>query len=289
MNLYKYLRPEFSTVLRSRRLRFSQPAVFNDPFDGRPAMDRLSDSPDDAPAVINAIERALPAIWNTIDPGLHRGFTAAAFLARLKADPTRLERILACSGAGWVQEFCESLYQDTNRDFGVLSLTADPSHPLMWGHYAQCHKGFVIGFDGDHPWFDQRQSPDDPFNHAHEVIYATSRPVIAMLGLNAAAGIFTKSEAWSYEQEWRLVRHLDEADEIMPDNPYPIHLFTFPAEMLREVRLGFLITPQIRNAIIATINATPEYQRVEVYQADLSPTKYELDFKKVVLDVGCRR
>src|SRR6266700_134946 len=42
MILYKYLPPERIDVLRNRRIRFTQPADFNDPFEFRPVIKEIT-------------------------------------------------------------------------------------------------------------------------------------------------------------------------------------------------------------------------------------------------------
>lgn len=38
------------------------------------------------------------------------------------------------------------------QDFGVLCLTKSPMNPLMWAHYGDQHKGFVVGYDVSVPF-----------------------------------------------------------------------------------------------------------------------------------------
>jgi hypothetical protein len=82
---------------------------------------------------------------------------------------------------------------------GLLCLSKSGREPVMWSHYADCHRGIVLAFDA---------SPED----IHEVTYRKTRKPHA-LDLTRAAGaqlepllfetLTTKSSSWSYEQEWR--------------------------------------------------------------------------------------
>src|SRR2546430_940648 len=82
---------------------------------------------------------------------------------------------------------------------------------LMWAHYADRHKGFVVGFK---PEVLRRDYPHSGF---YKVSYGIQRPVIPhpYVGVSdenqlIAAGT-QKSMEWKYEEEWRLlvdVKHL---------------------------------------------------------------------------------
>lgn len=46
--------------------------------------------------------------------------------------------------------------------YGILCLAEAPDNLLMWAHYADCHRGFVVQFDDTHPFF--QSNPDVPFS-----------------------------------------------------------------------------------------------------------------------------
>src|SRR5262249_23664427 len=103
-----------------------------------------------------------------------------------------------------------------------LSLSEEALNTTMWSHYADSHRGFVIGFDEKHPYFAARNEFEFGLQ---KVTYANRR---YMLDLQRAANdddqafiddfvrnvILTKSDAWAYEKEWRLVRYPKDADMV---------------------------------------------------------------------------
>jgi hypothetical protein len=103
--------------------------------------------------------------------------------------------------AALVGEFAKDLRDKQCGVLGVVCLSAIPNSLLMWGHYADSHKGCLIGFDCErlcqhHPPFD-----------SGPVIYADRR---AFLGSGSVEGIFrTKFKDWKYEKEYRLIFKLD--------------------------------------------------------------------------------
>ena len=49
----------------------------------------------------------------------------------------------------------KNLQNEMNNRFGVLSLTRNPTNLLMWSHYANEHKGVVIGIDTSNVIFEE--------------------------------------------------------------------------------------------------------------------------------------
>jgi hypothetical protein len=93
---------------------------------------------------------------------------------------------------------------------GVLCMSKAWDSPLMWAHYADSHKGMVLGFD----------VPPKAF---YKVDYVADRPKLADLGLSGFDDITpeqiktltrTKAAGWSYEQEYRAFLALGAGQEI---------------------------------------------------------------------------
>lgn len=81
----------------------------------------------------------------------------------------------------------------------VLSLSATPTHDLMWSHYADGQKGVALVFDASH----------GEFALAYKVAYTPERiPLdITSQDLTAVlhATLLSKRESWAYEQEFRCI------------------------------------------------------------------------------------
>ena len=93
--------------------------------------------------------------------------------------------------------------------FGIVSLAADPFHPLLWSHYTTDGSGFAIGYDVDEL---RKIAGSDEF--LRRVIYADRPPpiigpiVLASPQSNLPRLLFCKSNRWSHEDEWRLIIEL---------------------------------------------------------------------------------
>lgn len=119
------------------------------------------------------------------------------------------------------------------KTLGVLSLTRAPLNPLMWAHYGDEHKGFVIGYDVDDEFFSSKKYNLIPVGNG-SVIYTPEKERIEIptnirskiyqlssggydpseLADNAAVDflekiLLCKHSCWRYEQEVRVVKLLD--------------------------------------------------------------------------------
>ena len=68
------------------------------------------------------------------------------------------------------------LYSEVlDRQIGVYCLTEKATNVLMWSHYSQNHEGFLIEFDENHVFFQQKKFPDDEMGFLRRVEYVTER------------------------------------------------------------------------------------------------------------------
>jgi hypothetical protein len=83
---------------------------------------------------------------------------------------------------------------DRNAELGILCFCSKWSNPLLWGHYADKHRGMALGFD----------VPVDMYS---PVKYCRTRlPTAAARDLDGAdveTLLLTKFSAWRYESEYR--------------------------------------------------------------------------------------
>ena len=93
-------------------------------------------------------------------------------------------------------------YDKFNERYGIISFSSDIYNILLWSHYANNHKGFAIGFDGN------SLGATPPIR---EVIYTNEMPNLSPFTetfFNFIKTKLTKSYHWSYEKEWRLILKL---------------------------------------------------------------------------------
>lgn len=169
---------------------------------------------------------------------------------------------------------------------GVLSLTERRNNQLMWSHYAEGHKGMLIEFNAGNGLFSEEYFPSDwPCQHTslfklRKIKYRKSAPVMypdLRKGLEQV--VFTKSNDWDYEHEWRLCRPLEDADVIQSKNlPFPIHLFNFPSAAIRSVYFGSRVERSQIVEIIRSIRSDARTQHITFYSAHLKSDEYSIRF-----------
>lgn len=96
-------------------------------------------------------------------------------------------------------------------DFGVVSLTPFCDNISMWSHYSDSHKGIVVGFDVGSPFFTDKFKQDNDLllGAIHKVKYSKKR-VTRFRSFHDP--LLTKSSAWKYEAEHRLIANLFKCD-----------------------------------------------------------------------------
>ncbi len=272
MILYKYLRPARVDVLKHRRIRFTQPGDFNDPFEFRPKIRELASDAklqedveehfeqliDDQLAKYGAITQVLP------QADLKR------LLAKQKPLLPALFRLLEPAAIQKLSPLIDGFF---NQNVGVLCLSEVRDSILMWGHYTHNHRGFVVGFDSDHPFFCSRRSSEDEFGFLRRVDYSSRRPEVMLTDTESPVWFSTKSEQWSYEKEWRVVRLLSEAQHRIDGSPFPICLFEFAPDAVLEIIVGLRSTPSLTTEIRSLAASLP---RVRLFIASEDPDNYGL-------------
>jgi hypothetical protein len=127
MIVYKYLSPARTSVLRDARIRFTQAAALNDPFESDPIGTTLFKS-------LVESQREIYERESSVLSGMEKIEVAAAMLKNAREATT-------------------NFIEDIRQNFGILSVSKERSDLLMWSHYCDSHKGLVVGFEGLHTYF----------------------------------------------------------------------------------------------------------------------------------------
>jgi hypothetical protein len=237
MLLYKYLEPSRLDVLEHRRIRFTQPGDFNDPFEFRPCIQAAAPSEEVQSYVDKHFEQLVEENLNKYG-ALVDAIPKSVLKGLLVAQKDKLPDLFRLLEPQVIQKASSFFDTVLNQNVGVLCLSEIRDSILMWGHYTDNHKGVVVGFDSDHVFFSRRRSENDEFGFLRQVIYQVQRPRVILSDTTSTAWFETKSEQWAYEKEWRIVRVLSEAACRIDRNPFSICLFEFPADAVREIIMG---------------------------------------------------
>jgi len=255
--LYKYLTFEGGrAMLKTCMLKFTPPNKLNDPFE---FLGRLPD--DFKLASFNKIGKK--AIKNGMD------FPIASALGYSKAQWKKTGR--KKFKETFKQNFSENTFQEFKRvekwidikdsvskKCGVFCASSIPNNLLMWAHYADMHKGLVVGIETN-TTFDWL-----------EVEYDNIRPVINPLikdDQELKRLTLRKSSEWKYENEWRLGIPLNKLE--FKDDKY---FLAIGNEIIKEIILGLRIEKPAQDEICDIVQQ--KYPHAAVKQCKLSPREF---------------
>ncbi|OOG51139.1 DUF2971 domain-containing protein [Polaromonas sp. C04] len=165
MPLYKYLHPDRTDVLRDQCIRFSSPAVLNDPFELKPHLAALATPEYAAAELQRALPRVLAEELAQLPAELRALVPEKVLQAFLKAQLPAIQKSLDGTSAQMMPLLQETMARKLEELLGVLCLSESPKSLLMWAHYADSHRGFVVQFDETSPFFNRRVSEDDELRH----------------------------------------------------------------------------------------------------------------------------
>lgn len=185
----------------------------------------------------------------------------------------------------------EAVSEEWKEKLGILCLSENPFHILMWSHYASDHSGICIGFD----------SGKSIFKDAIKISYGADRPLI---GLNSDPDLILKnvflkkSKHWEYENEWRIIRRtietderdfyfekynlgeacLDEIAEIISNNAGP-RLYEFDPNAIRSVFLGARINEENKAKILGFVRSTNP--SIKIFSTELDNYYFCLNKRRI--------
>lgn len=184
--LYKYqpFTAQTLTNLTRRNWYFAAPAAFNDPFDCQYQLVDLS--PGDINDILALADR--------------EGKNTTGARRQLAADPAELSKLIASSSASARELLTKSF---SNR--GVCCFSARLDSLLMWGHYADGHRGFCLEFDTSSKHF----RPLHPVSYGAECPSFSPAQVLIPKGREPIdIALCSKPADWEYEEEWRLLHDI---------------------------------------------------------------------------------
>lgn len=285
MMLYKYSHPaRVQDVLYRRLLRFTPPMHLNDPFESLPYYAALA--PDRA-GLIRGVARTITGL--SIEERLRLSEPLQHGDQRCLEEwfnkhPKEFDRLMADwnPNGELLKEVAKEVYAAMN-SIGILSLSAVPDNVIMWSHYADQHRGFVIEFNSSDSFFQKYSDRSEMLEicrRPQPVQYVAQRPKIDLESMTEVETFLTKVDDWSYEQEWRFGRGLSDADSRDGD----VHLFEFPASCVSSVVMGCKMPFENKREIISLVRNNREFKHVRVRQAVRSHAQYAITLLDLIFD-----
>lgn len=180
-------------------------------------------------------------------------------------------------------------YSKFSNKYGILSLSSsndmcsipsvaifseeDPRRNLlMWSHYTDEHRGFIIEF--------HRDFIDD--TEISKIMYSHERPMVTQEDIESGVifPFFVKGKKWCYEKEWRIIKPLEQADKIVHlDNGNTIHLFKIKKSQIRSITTGCNMDTNKIEELKKIVFTDPELKNCVFYVSKIDNEGFALDFR----------
>ncbi|WP_081863147.1 DUF2971 domain-containing protein [Azospirillum argentinense] len=281
MKLYKYFGDERSDFFNHRLIRFTQPTALNDPFEALPSFNGALDedviSDIKYGRVGNKTKKAIATSDESVTDSRVRELRRKLKRMSNRERAQFAERMSASyQHEGWEARFKGKVSEYT-KTIGMLCLSEKRENLLMWSHYANCHRGFVVEFNGDHQFF--KRGTENEYYNIKKVLYSKERPSRSFFNMTYFDVLFTKSIDWSYECEWRMIAPLAHADkEPNQDNPL-LYLFKVPADCITGVVIGARSAQILSDIIVRSIQSDAELSHVSVNRARVHETDFAVSIE----------
>jgi hypothetical protein len=261
-NYQSFEKPERLTrIFTERTLYFSKPIDFNDPWDCRPFFNKSKlDDPDEYERTVRWFAQC--------DRNRNTSRSLEEHLQReqeLRANRELLE---------WsIDQMTSNIERAIQEQYRVYCLSTHPDSTLMWAHYSNSSKGLCLEF----------AVRNDLFCKALQIEYLPFYPLLKVAEENdkkELRAILTKSEVWTYEDEFRLVA--SEHPFVFPEVPTTKDGFLpFPKDALKSVIVGPLMSTSDRELVRSIVRGSGWNIALKV--ASPVPDRYKLEIKMLDL------
>jgi Protein of unknown function (DUF2971) len=277
--VYKYCGKHGITMLRNLELLVRPPNQFNDPFKFTPKM-ICSDPVRYATRNLER-EPVLKRLYEMLVNEKTFSGSFDRFQTVAKEQRDEWIKILAQAPQHTLPEGERKLLDEVSKQFGVLCMSGRRDSILMWGHYCDKPFGLVIGFDKSSAVFQQGKG-------LRRVDYVKERVVFdscweegtpEMDDYNHKV-IFSKSDVWSYEEEFRQFFWLSKLSPKPLEDGTLGRFLSFRAEAIVSVTLEPRCSPELRKDVRELL-AKPDFCHVKLDRAVLNKDNFVIEFEPV--------
>lgn len=267
--LYKYFSKERLDVVERRLIRFSPLRSLNDPFESLPLLGIKSE----INKLLVEANIELDSYWANLEEKTDEAESELLDARRTIEDHGNKVSKPDLVGA----EFMGNL----GDDFGVLCLSRTNRSLLMWSHYTDNGKGYVLAFDEKHEFFNQKSLSGEATNPI-PVVYSTDRQIVDVRDEQYYEKLLCrKSLDWSYEEEERIFTSFASSCEIVGTDDYnqKIILSDIPSDAVKAVYIGYNASKSTELALISS--ASRNFNECPVYKARICPDEYRVVFDQI--------
>ena len=258
MKLFKYVPPERVDILENGKIAFTPPGRFKDPFEFRPEL---------------AGRTARVLLKDTVKQHEKELIPNAHTLSARQLKRARRALLKNADEQGVLartrEAFTRVIATRADTDFGVLCLSAVGNDNLMWYHYADGHRGFVIEFDSEQPEFRKLGKP-------WKIEYVSSQPVYDHRVGNIEF-FRNKPKYLEFEQELRIIRPLKELFSAKGTGADLLYFWPLPLLCIQAVHLGHRMDLRFRDRVIKAIQVT----NIRKFETIPKGPNYSLSFHEI--------
>jgi hypothetical protein len=229
MRLYKYCGHHGVDILRTLRLKVTPPNKFNDIFEFTPAS--IGANPvkwaeaNEIPQLAPQIRKRLAAKGKIFE-GSDQEFRD--FVEREAKEPV-------FASPDQVREMCRRILDHVSKTIGLICFSRRKNNLLMWSHYADGHKGIVIGFDVP-PHLKTLEAD----YQSQRLAWRLSKDSTPQEFLQETENLVRrKSWHWRYEREVRVLWSLADCERDVDCNGTVQFFKKITPETIKEVILGY--------------------------------------------------
>lgn len=284
MEIFKYISDNnfkvlIENIFVKNLIKFSKVKDFNDPFELKPNFTGIvNDELTEDFKNPEFLKKILIKQFND-NPEINTKMTFEEFFELINSNRIVIDAIFndIINNNQLLGSFKEQYNEGIER-FGILSLATQKDNLLMWSHYANSHKGFVIEFDPKNDFFNTKIDSKSFCGKLHKVKYLEKRPSGKLADFEDISLVWlTKSKEWEYENEYRMFMPLEKAKSSIND----LFLFEFPSKMIKSVYLGCNMSIENKNLLVNLLKSIEHLKHIKIFQSQISEEDYILIFNEI--------
>jgi hypothetical protein len=256
LRLFKYFPPQRVDVLENEKIAFTPPDRFKDPFEFRVGISRAT--------LRNQIKEVIEEAEINSE-NYSRAYKELSRRQRLKMRKSVFRK--AKISEQFRETFSKTI-QTQSCQLGILCLCEVNDSNLMWYHYADGHKGFVMEFDIHHEAFRNLGAVWKVEYFAAPPVYDHTKPTPEIFRF--------KPNYLKYEAEWRMIRQLSEFVPEKNGEGSPLYFHKLPRDCVKAIYVGHRMEKKVSDKISGLLKGG----KTQTFEAVPSQKDYAFTFRQ---------
>jgi len=257
MKLFKFVDSRGVDILKKERIKFTPPQEFKDPFEMQLGITN------------QAAKKFVRQILDEREHQAMQELPGYKNLSHRQRKKGRREMVKTSEMVAIVREsFQKRTTDESTEKLGILSLCESHDSNLMWYHYADGHRGFVLEFEDSNEEFRKLGKP-------WKVEYAHKPP--AYDGMTAPLFFRFKPHYLLHEGEYRIIQFLQDCIPGKTEKGATMFYRSLPRKCVKAVYLGHRMEKSVREEVLQLLKETDALK----FDAIPSQEDYALSFREI--------